>query len=110
MHPGIKAETLKIKDLASAVDKAAKIAADKNKVQFDSGFVINPWIINGRILREINDLKVAQQVATEIAGAVQSSPGFAAAAATRSLVPTVVWQGGHIICGWIERPQSFLSE
>src|SRR5882762_4513195 len=67
--------TISIKEIASAVEKAVKIASEKHGVKFGPELTINPGLIMGRWLLE--DIKVSQ--AELIAGEIAQSAtaGFA---------------------------------
>jgi hypothetical protein len=107
----VKADSIGIKDLATAVDKAVKAVGEKHKVTFQPGFTINPTIINGRILREaITDLGQAQKIANEITQQVAAGAGgVGAVGIPKTLTPTVVWWNKHIICGFVERPPAIFT-
>lgn len=107
----VRADSIGIKELASAVDKAVKAVGDKNKVTFQSGFTINPTIINGRILREsITDLAQAQKIANEITQQVAAGAGgVGAVGIPKTLTPTVVWWNRHIIVGFVERQPTIFT-
>ena len=108
MSPSQKADTLHIKDLSAAVDKAIKAVSDKHKVQFEPGFTLNPTIINGRILREaLQDFNAVQAMANEITQQVGAA--HQALAGTHTLTPTVVWQRGRIICGFVAQPPAIFT-
>jgi hypothetical protein len=92
--------TISIKDVSKAVEEAVKVASEKHKVQFASGFRFGPGTIMGRQLLQADiPINRAEQIATEITGQV---PGGG------ELEPSV-WVGhGIIICGfWPPDPFEF---
>jgi hypothetical protein len=84
--------TISIKEVSKAVEQAVKVASDKHKVQFASGFRFGPGTIMGRQLLEADiPINRAEQIAGEI---TQQVPGAAELVAS-------VWVGhGIIICGF----------
>lgn len=111
MIPSLKADSIQLKDLSSAVDKAVKLVAEKHKVTFETGLAINPAIINGRLLREaLTDFNAVQALANEITAQVNAGH-TAGAAVAHTYTPTVLWQKGRIICGFVAQPPAiFLAE
>jgi hypothetical protein len=86
--------TISIKNLAAAVERAGKAVAEKNKVQFASGFIMRPTI-SGRQIRPVTEIAHAEKVASALTQEVAGSVGLAGAE------PAVLIAGGHIICGFI---------
>jgi len=84
--------TISIKEVSKAVEQAVKVASDKHKVQFASGFRFGPGTIMGRQLLQADiPINRAEQIAGEI---TQQVPGAAELVAS-------VWVGhGIIICGF----------
>ena len=93
--------SISIKDFASAVDNAVKLAAEKHKVQFSPEFRIGPGTIIGRQLLQVEiTSKQAEQIATEIAQHLTTRGSVAATASTR-FEPAVLIRGGGTTCGMI---------
>lgn len=92
---------ISLKQLTPAVDQAVKAALERHKTAATNGFAINPGIIAGPILAATVDLKVAQQIATEVTQQVQraqvGTPGAV-------LEPAVLITHGHILCGFYPFP------
>jgi hypothetical protein len=98
-------KNLSVKQLAGAVDKAVKLAADRHKLQFDSPYTIN-GLINGRTLRaaaqvDLNAVRqAAQDITDQVAGA--AGPGATAAATIKQqFQPAVLILPRLILCGFI---------
>jgi len=92
--------TISIKEVSKAVEHAVKIASEKHKVQFASGFRFGPGTIMGRQLLQADiAINKAEQIATEITQQVPGATQFEAS----------VWVGrGIIICGfWPPDPVEF---
>jgi hypothetical protein len=104
--------TISIKQIASAVDKAVKIASDKHGVKFGPEFTINPGLIMGRWLLEDVKLSQAGLIANEIAqhAAGTGLGGEAQAAVRPPLNPVVLGIGGHVICGFWPGPEWTVRE
>ena len=104
--------TISIKQIASAVDKAVKIASEKHSVKFAPEFSINPGMIMGRWLLEDVKLSQAEKIANEISQhAAGAGAGLDAHAAVRPpLNPVVLGIGGHVICGFWPGPEWIVKE
>lgn len=86
--------TISIKNLAAAAERAGKAVAEKNKVQFASGFIMRPTI-SGRQIRAVTDIAHAEKVASALTHELAASAGLAGAE------PAVLITGGHIICRFL---------
>jgi hypothetical protein len=107
--------TISIKEIASAVEKAVKVASEKHKVKFAPELTINPGLIMGRWLLEDIKLSQAELIAGEIAQS--ATAGFAGAGAatadaraTSPFRPVVLGIGGHVICGFWPGPEWSVRE
>lgn len=99
--------SISIKNLSAAVEKAARLAAEKNHAQFAAGIHIGP-IITGKVARP-QDFAHAEQLASDLATHVASGDG-ALAAIRGSLEPAVLVRGGLIICGFISPEVEFVEQ
>ena len=99
------ASTISLKQLASSVDGAVKAALDRHKVKSTNEFIINPGTLAGPLLDPATDLKVAQQIADEVAKKV--SVGAQHAIAAKPLQSGVLVTNRFILCGFFpyEVPQ-----
>jgi hypothetical protein len=101
-----KPSTVSLKQLASTVDQAVKLALERHPAKSTANFVINPGILAGPILDSATNIQVAQQIAQTITAQVQQAGGFAAAAAGAGapLQSGVLITPTHIICGFYPAP------
>ena len=93
-----RAVSISLKNLSAAVEKAAKVVAEKNKTQFAPGFELRPTI-SGKVARP-KDLAQAQKLATDLTKSL-GGRGGPLAAVRGSLEPAVLIHGGVVICGFI---------
>ena len=102
---------LSVKQLAGAVEKAVKVAADRHKLQFEPAYTIN-GLINGRMVREAAnlDMNALRKASAEIADQASGAVGGAGAAAVRvHLEPAVLVSSKFILCGFIPPPHELLG-
>jgi hypothetical protein len=92
---------ISLKQLTPAVDQAVKAALERHKTAATNGFALSPGIIAGPILAATVDVKVAQQIATEVTQQVQRAQ---AAGGGPALEPAVLIAHNHIICGFFPFP------
>jgi hypothetical protein len=106
--------TISISDLAKAADAAAKIAAERHKVQFEQDFHIAPGLICGRILRTVDiQVQQAQQIAAQMTERIVTGGGATAALTAVSgqqFEPACICLPHHIICGFIPDPGVVFKE
>ena len=102
------ANSISAKQLASAVDKAVKAAAERHKLQFEPQFTVN-GIINGRMLREAANLQLPaiREAAAEIAQQASAAADAPGAALKLRLEPAVLVGRDYILCGFFP-PQPVL--
>jgi hypothetical protein len=95
-------KTLSIREFSKTVDAAVKQAAEKHGVKFEAGLVMD-WTIFGRILRELEETKVAtaNQVAADLASSISSAHAELARGAGGTPEPVVFGRRGILICGFI---------
>jgi hypothetical protein len=109
-----KHPTVSISDLAKAADAAAKIAAERHKVQFEPDFHIAPGLICGRILLTADiQVQQAQQIAAQMTERINAGAGTTAAPSAvggQQFEPACVCLPHHIICGFIPDPGVVLKE
>jgi hypothetical protein len=91
--------TISIKNLSAAVDRAVKVVAEKNKVQFASGLRIGPTI-SGKTVRGITEIAQAEQVAGALTRELSAGKD-AAASGLAGAEPAVLIREGIILCGFI---------
>ena len=96
--------TISIKNLATVVEQAVKIASQSHNVNFSPEFRIGPGTIMGRQLLQAEiELKRAEKIASDITQQVTSGAERVALGAT-PLEPAVLAAKGVIICGFIAGP------
>ena len=98
--------TVSLKNLSSAVDQAVKTISDK-KIHFEPGIQIGPGNICGKILRELTDLKAAEDAAAHITSQLSGGAAGAGGAAAIQLPhaePVVLAGRNWILCGFIQGP------
>lgn len=99
----IKATTISLKSIASSVGPAVAAALKKHNIKAGGSLVLNPGILAGPLLEPTVDLKVAQQIAEEVAnGMQQHAAGLAATAtpiAAAKYKPGVFATNDFILCG-----------
>ena len=104
-------QSLSVKNLSAAVDKAISVARDKHNVQFQPGFQIGPGLIMGRWLAEVANLETVQEAAQTITAHVNAGGGLhAAAAKPGAFEPVVLSAGNRIICGFWPGPPAYFQE
>jgi hypothetical protein len=86
--PPRKAEGIQLASLTRSVEAAFKIAAARNKL-------VNRWEIIGRRLRDVTDMNVAYQMASDVTRGVKL-PGM-------KLDPVITRIGKDILIGFVER-------
>lgn len=90
-----------LKQLSPAVEEAVKAALQRHAARASHGLALNPGIIAGPILEGAVELKVAQQIASEVTQHVQKAQ---LAGLGPVLEPAVLFTHGHIICGFFPYP------
>jgi len=96
-----KAQIVSLQQLASSIEKAAKLAAERQGVALGDDTIVHRWEIIGRVLSDISDLNTAYKVAEEIAAGV-NVPGVKAE-------PVVSSIGQDILVGFVDRANALKS-
>jgi hypothetical protein len=106
--------SISVKEIASAVDKAVKIASKKHNVKFADEFTIDPGLLMGRWLLEDIKISQAEIIAEEITqgtvAALSTEAKTRVLKSPESLQPGIFGTGGHVICGFIWRPPFSVGE
>jgi hypothetical protein len=104
-------ESLSIKELAPALNKALEIATEKHHLALQGTLVVNPGTIIGRLLRgEVTNLQALQAAATEVTEQAVRAQGAGVAAAASQLVPAIIWKNGTTTMGFVEQQRGLRVE
>jgi hypothetical protein len=90
-----RAQVVSTRDLSKSVDKAVALAVKRHKVKTATSNLVLNWEIIGRLLRDVTDVNVAFQFASDVTKGVQLQ-GVSAQPALAKL-------DRDILVGFIER-------
>ena len=97
MAEEMKAFSIKVEDLASAVDKAVADVMGKHNLQASKGLALGPGTLIGRQLQAAADLATVQRAAADVTADVTKTLGVAKG----QFSPAAIIAGGHIIVGFV---------
>lgn len=97
------ANTITLKNLVSATGPAVTAALKRHSAKPAGGLILNPGTLAGPLLDPATDIRVAQQIADDVAKAVQGQFGQGLTSIP-ALSTGVLITKSHILCGFFPYP------